>query len=370
MKFVSIRSNMKDAIGAVQRAASENANLPILKNIIITAGDKGISITATNLELAITATISGKVIEAGRITVPAGLAANLLGNLQSDRLNFESRGNNLEIKTDNYNATLQGLSADDFPITPKIADRGHYLEIKGVFLKEAIQQTIIASQPSDLRPELNSVLFDFTLEVLKFVSTDGFRLAEKTVAANLFTAKFPDPFRILVPLRTAQELLRIIGNDDAVQLYRDQNQVLFKTENIELISRLSEGSFPDYAAIIPSSFATEISVNRDEFLNAIKLAAVFGQKNNELKITIHPNKKAIEIASSDQAFGENNYLLPAKIKGQATETLFNVHYLEGAARSAVGEEIFLGLQEETNPALIKSTSDESYLYILKPILKA
>ncbi len=370
MKFVSIRSNIKDAIGAVQRATGENVNLPILKNVIIDAKDGGISIAATNLEFAITAIISGKIIESGRITVPAGLMVNLVGSLQSDRLNFESRGDNLEIKTDNYSATLQGLPADDFPITPKIADRGHYLEIKGVFLKEAIQQAAIASQFSDLRPELNSVLFDFSLEVLKLVSTDGFRLAEKTLAANLFTAKKLDPFRVLVPLRTTQELLRIVNNDDTVTLCHDANQILFKTENIELISRLSEGSFPDYTAIIPSSFATEITVNREEFLNAVKLAGVFGQKNNELKIVVHPNKKAIEVVSADQAFGENNYLLPAKIKGDATEVLFNIHYLSDAVRSVAGEEIFMGLQEETNPALIKSPSDESYLYVLKPILKA
>lgn len=370
MKFVSIRSNIKDAINAVQHAASENTNLPILKNIIINTEDGKISITATNLELAITAVMSGKIIEGGKVTVPAGLIMNLIGNLQSDRLNFESRGNNLEIKTDNYSAVLQGLPAEDFPITPKIDDYKHYIEIKGVFLKEAIQQTIVASQFSDLRPELNSILFDFSLEILKLVSTDGFRLAEKTIAANLFTTKFPNPFRILIPLRTTQELLRVINNDDTVQLYHDANQILFKTENIELISRLSEGTFPDYTTIIPSSFTTEISVNREEFLNAIKLAAVFGQKNNELKIVVHPNKKAIEVASADQAFGENNYLLPAKIKGQTTETLFNVHYLSDAVRSIVGEDIFIGLQEETSPALIKSTSDESYLYILKPILKA
>jgi DNA polymerase III subunit beta len=370
MKFVSIRSNIKDAISAVQHAASENANLPILKNVMMTLVDGKISVVATNLEFAITATIFGKIIENGKVTVPAGLIAGLIGSIQSDRLNFESRGGNLEVKTDNYNALLQGLPAEDFPITPRIADRGHYLEIKGVFLREAIQQTAIASQFSDLRPELNSILFDFSLEALKLVSTDGFRLAEKTVAANLFTAKNPDPFRILVPLRTTQELLRIIGNDDTVRIYHDANQVLFATENIELISRLSEGNFPDYAAIIPSSFATEISMNRDEFLNAIKLAGVFGQKNNELKITVHPNKKAVEVASADQAFGENNYLLPAKIKGTGTETLFNIHYLSDAARSVTGESIFVGLQEETNPALIKSLSDESYLYVLKPILKA
>ena len=184
MKFVSIRSNIKDAIGAIQHATGENANLPILRNVIINTGDGGISITATNLELAITVTISGKVIENGKVTVPANLLGNLLGNLQSDRLNFESRGDNLEIKTDNYNAVLQGLPADDFPITPKIADHTHYFEIKGVFIKEAIQQVIVASQFSDFRPELNSVLFDFSLETLKLVSTDGFRLAEKTVAAS------------------------------------------------------------------------------------------------------------------------------------------------------------------------------------------
>ena len=88
MKFISLRSNIKDAIGAVQRAAGENANLPILRNIIIQAVDQGVSVSATNLEFAITATVSGKVIEGGRVTVPATLLTGLIGNIQSDRLNF------------------------------------------------------------------------------------------------------------------------------------------------------------------------------------------------------------------------------------------------------------------------------------------
>ena len=144
MKFVVIRSNIKEAIAAVQRATNENANLPILKNILISATEQGITITATNLEIAITAFISGKVIESGNVTVPAQLLANLLNNLQSDRLNFETKENNVLVKTDNYSASLQGMLADDFPITPKIQDTKHFLEIKGVFLKEAIQQTTVA----------------------------------------------------------------------------------------------------------------------------------------------------------------------------------------------------------------------------------
>ena len=175
---------------------------------------------------------------------------------------------------------------------------------------------------------------------------------------------------MLIPIKTTQELIRIINNDDTVRMYWDKNQVLFKTDAIELISRLSEGNFPDYSSIIPKSFTTEIIVSREEFLNAIKLAAVFGQRNNELKIGIHPNKKAIEIMSADQAFGENNYFLSAKIKGRSTETIFNIHYLTDVARILPGEEMFIGLQEDVNPTLMKSTSDESYLYILKPIINA
>ena len=142
------------------------------------------------------------------------------------------------------------------------------------------------------------------------------------------------------------------------------------TEKIELISRLSEGNFPDYSSIIPKSFVTEVTVNRKEFLNAIKLASVFSQKSNELKITVNPAKKAIEVSSADQAMGENAYLLPAKLKGDALDVFFNARYLFDAVKSAEGQDAFLGFQEDANPALIKSFSDASYMHILKPILKA
>lgn len=369
MKFVAIRSNIKEAISAVERATGENLNLPILKNVLIEATNGGITFTATNLELAITCNVSGKVIENGKVTVPIGPFSNLITNIQSDRMNFEKKGNALEIKTDNYNATLQGLSADDFPITPKIQEGDQYLEIKAAFLKEAIQQVVVASQFSDLRPELNATLFDFSLDILKLAATDGFRLAERSLPQNLFTAKFDEPFRMLVPLKTSQEVLRMTKDEEVVRIFKDQNQVLFKTDRAELISRLTEGNFPNYAEIIPKKYTTEMTVNREEFANAIKLAGVFGQKSSEVKIVIHPTKKAIEVSSADQALGENTYLLPAKIKGEQMETAFNWRYLADPVRGMKGEEIFIGFQEESNPALLRPLIDSSYFYILRPILK-
>jgi len=370
MKFIAIRSNIKDAISIIEKATGENQNLPILKNILIEANENTILFMATNLEIAIKNNVAGKVIEPGKVTAPLALLSGLIGNIQSDRLNFEKKGNDVEVATDNYSAVIHGMSPDDFPNAPKIKDGEGYLEIKSAFLKEAIQQVTVASQYSDLRPELNSIFFNFSLESLKLASTDGFRLAEKTLPANLFTAKKLEPFKVLVPLKTGLEATRIFKDDEMIRITMDDSQILFKTEKTELMSRLIEGSFPDYSAIVPHEFTSEIVVDREEFANAVKLSGIFGQKNSEVKVTMHQNKKAIEMRSADQALGENVYTLAAKIKGEPGETYFNWRYLADPLKAIKTEDIFLGLQEEANPVLIRSTSDTSYFYVLKPILKS
>lgn len=370
MKFIAIKSNIKDAVSVIEKAVGENANLPILKNILIEAENSTITFSSTNLEIAISYRVAGKVIENGKLTVPVSLFSSLITNIQSDRLNFEKKENNLEIATDNYSAVINGLPADDFPITPKIKSEESFIEIKAAFLREAIQQVTVAAQFSDLRPELSSVLFHFSLESLTLAATDGFRLTEKSLPSNLFTTKNKEPFRILIPLRTAIEISRILKDEEMVRMYWDDNQILFKTDQTELISRLVEGNFPDYSGIVPHEFSAEIVVERDEFMNAIKLAGVFGQKNSEVKIKIHQNKKAIEISSSDQSLGENNNILAAKIKGDIQDVYFNWRYLSDPIKAIKDKDLFIGLQEDAGAALIRATNDTSYYYVLKPIMKS
>lgn len=370
MKFIALRTNIKEAISAIEHATGGNPNLPILQNALIEASSEGISLTATNLELAIICNVSGKVIENGKVTVPLVPLANLITNIQSDRLNFNKKENSLEIKTDNYTAKLQGLPHEDFPVTPKIKNTKEYLEIKSLFIKEAIQQASIASQFSDLRPELNSLLFDFSIDNLKIAATDGFRLAEKTITQKLFQTTYQEPFKVLIPLKTTQEVARMSKDEEVIRIFKDENQILFKTDRAEIISRLSEGNFPDYSSIIPKKFITEAAVNKDEFVNAIKLASIFGQKNSEVKVSVQPGKKIIEVSSADQSLGENAYLLPAKLKGEPLEVFFNWRYLNDPLRAVKAEEIFMGFQEETNPSLIRPVNEGSYFYILKPILKS
>lgn len=368
MKLAVIKSHLKDGLSIVERVSSESSTLPILKNVLIEAQEGGIHLTATNLEMAATSRVAGKVLEKGKITIPIRILADLINNLQSERLNLEVRENILEVKTDNYHATIQGMSADDFPIIPKINNKTEQIEVRGDVLTEGLNQIISSAQTSELRPELSSVLFDFTMDNIKLVTTDSFRLSEKTIPSNQFTTNFGENFRIIIPLKTAQEIVRIVGDKDEVIIQKDPNQILFTSDTFSLISRLVEGNYPDYTAILPKTFETEIRINRQELMNSIKLAGVFSSKVNEVKIKIGEDKKTIEIFSLDQT-GENNCTLSAKVNGKPKEIGYNWKYLLDGLRALKTEEVFWGINEENKPSLIRSPQEGSYFYVVMPILK-
>jgi len=369
MKLIVLRSNLRDALGLVERSSGDVPNLPILKNVLIKAENGVISLTTTNLEIGVVSLVSGKIMEAGEIAVPIAFLSSLLANLQSDRLNLESKDGKMEIKTDNYAATVHGFPSQDFPKIPQIKNKDKQLEVKGAVLKDAIQQVLAAAQISDLRPELNGILFDFSLEFLALTATDGFRLAEKQIPKTQISVKDEEPFKILVPIRTAHELVRNIKNEDTVRICHDENQILFSTERFEAMSRVINAQFPEYSQLIPKKFSTEVLVDKEEFMGAIRVTSVFGQKNNEIVLIIDSDKKNISIHSTDQTLGENDYIIPAKTKGGAMDIIFNWRYLADAIKAIPTKEVFIGLQEETNPALIKPINDSSYFYILKPLMK-
>lgn len=144
--------------------------------------------------------------------------------------------------------------------------------------------------------------------------------------------------------------------------------MLFKTDKIEMISRLLEGTFPDYRAVIPKEYQAEVFVDRDDFLNAVKLAGVMSGVASET--ALRPGKgDTLEIFSRDEKLGENSYQLAAKMKGSFKEASFNWKYLLEGAKAMPAKEFVLGLNDDNKPAILKSRQDSSYFYILMPILK-
>lgn len=368
MKLIILKKNLKDGLQIIEQIIKNNVDLPILKNFLIETFDNKIKLSATNLELAVISFISGKIIENGGITIPFDVFNSIINNLQNERINIEVNGDKILIKTDNYEAEINGIKKDDFPIIPKIKNNNSYIEIQNSVLKD-IFISVVNSITKDGKPEFNGILCDYQNSIIKFISTDTFRLSEKTILNNHFKSNINNAFKVIIPSKTINEVIKEtqLNEDGKMNIFFDQTQIAFKNENTEIISRLINGEFPEYQQIIPKSYEIEIILNKNELINAVKLVGIFTDRLNEIKLITKENLKNVEIFSHNNIFGANKYLIPAKIKGEPIEVVFNWKFLLDGIKNITSENIFLGLNNSNKPAIIKSSEDTSYFYILMPI---
>jgi DNA polymerase-3 subunit beta len=367
MKIIIIKDKLKDAVDTVSRATGDHPTLSVLKHILIEAKDDVITLTGTNLEMGMQYKAAGKVSEEGSITLPASLLAQLLGTLNQDRISFESTGSLLEVSAENYSGKIQGGPAEEFPLIPKInEEQAVGIEIDGTVLREALEEVLSAAQFSELRPELNSVLIKISLGKMTIVATDSFRLAEKTLGDNEFTSENAEEFQMLVPLKSAQEILRLSKIGGPAKLRKDGNQLLFTTDGVEFISRLLETNFPDYQAIIPKEFQAECTVSKEDLIAAVKLGGVM---SSSFEVRLRSGDKEIEVMGQDDKLGENTSRVPAKLMGEFKDISFNGRYLQDGLRVLPGKEVTLSIAEESRPAMLRSARDDSFFYIVMPILK-
>ncbi len=372
MKLIVLRENLKDGLDCVYRSISESNNLPILKSFILeTLSNNRIKLSSTNLEMGINKIFGGKIIEDGRLAIPFSTFNNIVSNLDSERINLETEGNNLMIKTDNYQAKIQVMNYDDYPIIPKISSNKNFIEINSSILKESLIKVSEAAQFSTIRPELSGVLFDFQLTILKLAATDSFRLAEKVLFDKSFKNTLESGFRVIVPLKTINEVIRSFGDNKMASIFIDDNQILFKTQDHEIISRLIDGQYPDYESIIPKTFESELFLEKEKLVNSIKLVSSFSSRSGEIKLKIRENTKLLEIYSADQYVGENNYLIPTKLTGKEfKEVVFNSKYVLEGIKSINSKEIFFGFNGDSRPALVRNIQKDDFQYIIMPVKNA
>ncbi|RME58645.1 DNA polymerase III subunit beta [Candidatus Parcubacteria bacterium] len=372
MKAVIVKEHLLRAISSVERASGDNLSLPILKNFLFEIKNGEIFLKATNLEIAISYKIPGKVISEGAAAIPIRAFAQLIKTIPSERIDIEKKDGSVVLKMDSGATTLHSAPVDDFPLIPSISKPLLTFSIKGSILKEAIASVVPAAQFSEIKPELSSVLLYYLSDVIKFVATDTFRLAEKSILNTQFSVKESKEGegKFLIPLKTAHDLLRVLRDEDEVVLSCDQHQILFTTEYITFISRLIDGNFPEYESIIPTKFQFEVIMEKDELLNAVKTSSVLSGKSNEITFRFSKEKKAVEVHASDQIIGENTYLLPVKMNAVPPPLTFNWKYLLDGISVISASEVMLGINGDDKPVIIKAPKDTFHFYLLMPILKA
>ncbi len=370
MNFIALVENIKKAFSFAERGLGKSSHLPILGSFLVSAKKNQVTVQATNLEIGITASFPAKIESEGALVLPAKPLLSFLNQVNDAKVTCAVQGKMLSIQTDSYHVQLQSQGADDFPIIPAVAET-HTFEIESAFFGHALEQVVCAASTSDLRPELSSVWFSFDpSQGLVLAATDTFRLAEKTVPLQEIRTKTKNEVSCLIPLRTAQEIVRIAKEKlEPIQIAVDENQIGFQWKETRMVSRLLEGEFPAYKAVIPKIFSTEISVPAQRFLEAVKVSGVFSSRLNDVKLHVLPKTKEIAISAADASVGETQASVPAEnMNGEEISAVFNYRYLiDGMLSLAAKETVDIGFGGQDKPILARAHGDASYLYILMPL---
>ncbi len=374
MAIEVLRENLKKGLQIVERITGKNLVLPILNNVYLKTEKNSLRLATTDLETAIYHWILAKTDKEQEITVPVKLFSNLLSFLSDQKINLEIKDKILILSGENYKTEIKGLDPKDFPIIPKI-EKNEWIEIDPLSFTTSISQVIDFCSTTQVRPELTGVYFFFSEKNVKIVATDSFRLAEKTLNYQTSQGNLKEEKAFILPRSAAREITGIFNeSEQKIKIFFTSNQVLVEnyffeseTPQTQLISRLIEGEFPNYQDIIPKESKTEILADKSQFLNYLKAASIFAGRGNEVNLKVDAKDKRIEILTENTDVGSIQFTLPAKINGEKTKICFNYKFLLEGISKIKGDEIYVGLNGEDGPGLIKSQEDSSFLYILMPI---
>ncbi len=359
MKLQVTQENLARALNTVARVANTRQTLPILSNVLLKTDNNRLSIAATNLDIAITQFIGSKVGAEGSITVPARLMQDFISSLPSGVLNLKLEDNKLSIKTDQYKSSINGTSAEEFPVMPAI-EKGINWTVPAGDFKKALSQVVFAASSDDARPILTGVYFHNQNGEVKSVATDSYRLAEKRLGKGKGEVNF------LVPASAANDLLRIINDaEKEVVITHDDQQVLFQAGDVSLVARLIEGNFPDYQKLIPGKFSTVAKLARDDFINIAKVSSLFARESAG-SITINCDGGQVSIKSVASQIGENTATATAEVKGGGEVTLNSRYLLDGLGAFS-SDEIEFCFNGKLEPCVLRASSEPEYFHLIMPL---
>ena len=375
MKLYILQSDLIGPLQSVSRSIALRPQLPVLNNILLQAEKDTLKISATNLEIGVIKQISAEIMEEGSLTVPAKIFTEIINSLSGERINLEVSADQLKISTTGFSGTLNGIPSAEFPTIPLSSDES--LDISAELLQKSLPQIAFASAIDEARPTLTGIFTQIKDNSLELVATDGFRLAHKKVKT---THKNPHSFKFLIPRRTFEEVVRLIGEDlksvnpeelISISTSENQNQIIFQIGSTQLSSRLIEGNYPTWEKIVPTTFQQHIEVDRNDFIKAIKLASVFARDAaNVVRLEVDKSKMRIFSESHDLGAQQTDLDIENVEEPTQKEKLviaFNNKYLLDPLSSCHSKTVKISFSGNLSPAIITPLEEEGLEYVVMPI---
>lgn len=363
MKLECSTQKIKIALSIVERITGKNLTLPVLGSILWVATDNTLKLRSTNLSIGIEIKIPAKIEKEGTIAIRGDILSSLFSVLSGDgNVFFELINNNLSVKTKFNTILLKSTPYEDFPTIPIVTGEDFVLSSKKLI--EGIKSVYYSAAVSEIKPEIGSIYIYPQEDLLVFVSTDSFRLAEKKIKIKQ-KLSFPG---ILIPFKNATEIIKVFDSiDEDINITLQKNQISFKTNDIYLTSRIIDSNFPDYKQIIPKVSSTEAVVLKQDFISSLKVSNIFSDKFNQITITIKPTEKVFEIEAKNVDIGENTTLINGSLSGENVSANFNYKYIVDCFLSITSDSLTLQLNGNNRPMIIRPIGDSSFMYLVMPM---
>ena len=375
MKVIVQQQQLAHGVNVVSRAVTSRSTLPVLSNILIKTDEGRLRLSATNLELGISAWLGAKVSEDGGLTVPSRTFSDLVTNLPNEDviLTVDERTQSLNVKCGTLNTDIKGISADEFPPMPTPDDESA-IPLNVENFKEMIQRVAFAASTEDTRPNLTGVHMSFQGDVLEMAATDGYRISISKAAIGHKPAQ---NLEALIPARALSELSRIAVNGDETLLMSfpaGRGQVIFHLKDAELVSQLIEGNFPNYTAIIPTSFKTRTVLNTAQLLKACKQTEIIAREGSYIaRLDIQPEAGStgsgpqMEISATSEQTGSSEVIVDASVDGVPLLISFNIRFLREALEVIKTANVLLETNAANTPGMLRPVGDDSFRHIIMPM---
>ena len=374
MKAIVKQQQLAQAVGIVARAVASRSPLPVLANILIQTDNGRLKLSATNLELGISAWLGAKIQEEGGLTVPSRTFADLVSSLPSDEvtLTADLRTQSLNVRCGTLNTDIKGISAEEFP-PMSTTDSGTSLPLNVANFKDMIQKVVFAASSDDSRPNLTGVHMTTDGDYLVLAATDGYRIS---IASAILSPKPAQKLDALIPARALSELSRIaVDGDETLEMNFPvgRGQVVFHLKDAELISQLIEGNFPNYTAIIPPSFKTRTVLTTADLLKACRQTEIIAREGNFIaRLDIQPEGSTekppqLEISAISEQTGSSEVIVDASVDGTPLLISFNVRFLREVLEVIRTPNVLLETNAANTPAMIRPVGDDTFKHIIMPM---
>ena len=374
MKISCLQENLAKGLGIVGRAVASRSTLPVLSNVMLATDNGRLKISATNLDIGINCWVGAKVEEEGAITVPARLLADFVNSLPPERIDLELsvRTQTIHLRCARFEANIKGIDSQEFPIVPTADDSDHFIRLETDTLRRMIGQVVLAAATDESRPILTGVLAVFEGDRLTMAAADGYRLSVQSIPLD---KSVEEKTEIIIPARALAELARIsAGQEDPVDvaITPARNQILFHLHDVDLVSQLIEGRFPDYQQIIPSGHSNRAVLDVASFLKAARVSHLFARDSaNIVRLEVTPGEELVSgrvtLAATSTELGDNVGQLDATVEGEPLEMAFNAKYLIDVLSVLDAAQVALETSSASSPGVLRIVGDDSFVHVIMPM---